>query len=66
MQQEEIVNKHNLTSGNDAPERDLKSRILNGFNDAQNWTERNQTKEYKYYRISITTNKRWSTHYLIK
>jgi hypothetical protein len=62
MQQElsepAIVNKYNITSGNDAPDRDPKTWEMLGSNDGSNWTSldtrtnevfpgRNQTREFE-------------------
>ncbi|PKD20387.1 hypothetical protein APR41_14000 [Salegentibacter salinarum] len=54
-----VANKYTITSGNDAPDRDMKSWELLGSNDGitwevidtrtdQSWTERNQTREYNF------------------
>ena len=55
-----VVNKYTLTSGNDAPDRDLKSWTISGSNDGVNFTlldtrvdqswneERNKTREFNF------------------
>ncbi|MEH6406221.1 MAG: discoidin domain-containing protein [Leeuwenhoekiella sp.] len=54
-----VSNKYTFTSGNDAPDRDLKDWELLGSNDGENWdvldtrtdqsfSERNQTKEFNF------------------
>ena len=54
-----VANKYTLTSGNDAPDRDMKSWELLGSNDGSNWevldtridqswSERNQTREFNF------------------
>lgn len=54
-----VANKYRFTSGNDAPERDLKTWELLGSNDGvnwdvldtrsdQSWADRNQTKEFNF------------------
>ena len=55
-----VVNKYTLTSGNDAPDRDMKSWTLSGSNDGVNFTlldtrvdqswndERNKTREFNF------------------
>ena len=54
-----VVNFYTLTSGNDAPDRDLKSWVLAGSNNGTTWTtldtktnqsfsNRNETKEYRF------------------
>lgn len=55
----EVANKYTITSGNDAPDRDMKSWELVGSNDGstwevidtrtdQSWTDRNQTREFNF------------------
>ncbi len=53
-QKGEVVNRYTLTSGNDAPERDVRSWTLQGSADGRNWTDLDKREDQHFPARSFT------------